>query len=45
MSSTSSEFIWFRRLLHELGVFVVRLAPLFGDNTSVIRIADNSVFH
>ena len=45
MSSISSEIIWLRCLLREFGVFITSPAPLYADNTSVIKIAKNTVYH
>lgn len=45
MSSASSEIIWLRRHLHKFGVPVLGSTSLFVDNTSVIRIGTNSIFH
>jgi hypothetical protein len=45
MSSTCSEITWLRGLLCELGVPQLALTPLYVDNTSVIQIVANPVFH
>lgn len=45
MSFASSEIIWLRRLLQELGVPVIGPTSLNADNTSAIQIANNHVFH
>ena len=45
LSSTSSETIWLRRLLRELGVIMLGATPLFADKTSAVKIATNPVFH
>jgi len=45
MSFACSEIIWLRGLLGELGFPQVELTPLHADNTSVIQIAANPVFH
>ena len=41
MSFASSEVIWLRRLLCEIGALVIGLTPLNADNTNVIQIANN----
>lgn len=45
MSSTCNEIICLRRFLRMLGVFLVEPTSLYADNTSVIQIASNPVFH
>jgi len=45
MSFACSEIIWLRGLLGELGFPQVEPTPLHADNTSVIQIAANPVFH
>ena len=45
MSSTSAKIMWLHRLLCELGVLVGTSTPLYADNTSATKIANNSVFH
>lgn len=45
MQSASSKAMWLRRLLHEFEVPILGPSPLFANNTSVIRIATNLVFH
>ena len=41
----SSEVVWLRRLLCELGVPVIGPTPLNANNTSAIQIANNPVFY
>ena len=45
MSTTCSEIVWLRSLLEELGFPRTTSTPLHADNTSVIQIATNPVFH
>jgi len=45
MSSACFEIIWLRGLLGELGFSQVEPTSLHADNTSVIQIAANPVFH
>src|SRR4051812_23656332 len=45
MSSACSKIIWFRGLLTKLGFSQQTATPLYVDNTSVIQINVNSVFH
>lgn len=45
MSSASSEIVWLRGLLVDLGVNLQSPTPLHADNTSAIQIASNPVFH
>ena len=45
MSADCSEIIWLRGLLAELGFPQSTPTPLHADNTSVIQIATNPVFH
>lgn len=45
MSSTSSEVVWLRRPLCELGVPATGPTPLNASNTSAIQIANNPIFH
>lgn len=42
--SASSDVIWLRRLLRELGGFLPQEAPLYSDNTSVIRKSPTILF-
>jgi hypothetical protein len=45
MSATCSKIVWLRGLISELGFLPTDPTPLHGDNTSVIQIAANSVYH
>ncbi|KAM0022126.1 putative RNA-directed DNA polymerase [Helianthus debilis subsp. tardiflorus] len=45
MADVTSEMIWVRRLLRELGVTSDDLMRLYCDNQSAIHIAKNQVFH
>ncbi|XP_035541228.1 uncharacterized mitochondrial protein AtMg00810-like [Juglans regia] len=45
MSTACSEIVWLRGLLEELGFLHTTSTPLHADNTSVIQIATNLVFH
>ncbi|CAL1381811.1 unnamed protein product [Linum trigynum] len=45
MSEVTSELVWLRRLLLDLGVECPTPMRLYGDNTSAIRIATNPVLH
>ena len=45
MADVTSEMIWVRRLLKELGVVSNDLMRLYCDNQSAIHIAKNQVFH
>ncbi|KAF3619684.1 hypothetical protein FXO38_32774 [Capsicum annuum] len=45
MSAASSEIIWLRRLLSELGVAIISPTVLHADNTSAIKITINPVQH
>ena len=45
MANTSSELIWTKRLLHELGVRHDGLMRLHCDNQAAMHIAKNQVFH
>ena len=42
---TTSELLWLRWLLKDLGVSTSSAAPLYCDNQSVIHIAHNDIFH
>ena len=41
----TSEFLWLRCLLKDLGVSTSSTTPLYCDNQSAIRITHNDVFH
>ena len=45
IADTTSELIWLRCLLTDLGITHYGATPLFCDNRSAIQIAQNSVFH
>nr|CAN78876.1 hypothetical protein VITISV_033245 [Vitis vinifera] len=45
LADTTSELIWLRWLLKDLGVFTSSATPLYCDNQSAIHIAHNDVFH
>jgi hypothetical protein len=45
MSTVCSEIVWLRGLLEELVFPQTTPTPLHADNTSVIQIATNPVFH
>ena len=42
---TTSELLWLRWLLKDLGVSTSSATPLYCDNQSVIYIAHNDIFH
>ena len=45
LADTTSELLWLRWLLKDLGVSTSSATPLYCDNQSVIHIAYNDVFH
>ncbi|GJU32336.1 uncharacterized mitochondrial protein-like protein [Tanacetum coccineum] len=45
MAVTTSEIVWLRWLLADMGVRISHSTPLYCDNRSAIQIARNSVFH
>ncbi|GKD87589.1 uncharacterized mitochondrial protein-like protein [Tanacetum coccineum] len=45
MAVTTSEIVWLRWLLADMGVHISHSTPLYCDNRSAIQIARNSVFH
>jgi hypothetical protein len=45
MFAACSKIMWLRGLLYELGFPPTDPTPLHGDNTSVIQIAANPVYH
>ncbi|CAL1387373.1 unnamed protein product [Linum trigynum] len=45
MSEVTSELVWLRQLLEELGVVSIYPMRLYVDNTSAIKIATNLVLH
>ena len=45
LADTTSELLWLRWLLKDLGVSTSSTTPLYCDNQSVIHIAHNDIFH
>ena len=45
LADTTSEFLWLRWLLKDLGVSTSSATPLYCDKQSAIHIAHNDVFH
>ena len=45
LADTTSELLWLRWLLKDLGVSISSATPLYCDNQSAIHIAHNDVFH
>ena len=45
LTDTTSEFLWLRWLLKDLGVFTSSATPLYCNNHNAIHIAHNDVFH
>ena len=45
LADTTSELLWLRWLLKDLGVSTSFATPLYYDNQSAINIAHNDVFH
>ena len=45
LTDTTSELLWLRWLLKDLGVSTSSATPLYCDNYSAIHIAYNDVFH
>ena len=45
LADTTSELLWLRWLLKDLGVSTNSVTPLYYDNQSAIHIAHNDVFH
>ena len=45
LADTTSELLWLRWLLKDLGVSISSATPLYCDNQSTIHIAHNHVFH
>jgi hypothetical protein len=45
LSDTTSELLWLRWLLHDIGVSQTSNSPIFCDNRSAIHIVHNDVFH
>jgi hypothetical protein len=45
LADTTSELLWLRWLLHDIGVSQTSSSLIFCDNRSAIQIAHNDVFH
>ena len=45
LTNTTSELLWLRWLLKNLGVSTSSATPLYCDNQSAIHITHNDVFH
>ena len=45
LADTTSELLWLRWLLKDLGVSTSSATPFYYDNQSVIHITHNDVFH
>ena len=45
LADTTSELLWLRWLLKDLGVSTSFATPLYCDNQSAIHITHNDVFH
>ncbi|GKD65512.1 uncharacterized mitochondrial protein-like protein [Tanacetum coccineum] len=45
MVVTTSEIVWLRWLLADMGVHITSPTPLYCDNRSAIQIARNTIFH
>ena len=45
MASTTTEIVWLRWLLADMGVYLSDPTPMYCDNKSAIQIAHNTVFH
>ena len=45
IADTTSELLWLRWFLKDLGVSISSTAPLYCDNQSAIHVAHNDVFH
>ena len=45
LADTTSELLWLRWLLQDLGVSTSSATPIYYDNRSAIQIARNDVFH
>jgi hypothetical protein len=45
MASTTTEIVWLRWLLSDMGIPLSEPTPMYCDNKSAIQIAHNSVFH
>ena len=45
LADTTSELLWLRWLLKDLGVSTSSATPLYCDNQNAIHIAHNNIFH
>ena len=45
LADTTSELLWLRWFLKDLGVSTFSATPLYCDNQSAIHIAHNDIFH
>ncbi|KAG9447198.1 hypothetical protein H6P81_013326 [Aristolochia fimbriata] len=45
LADTTSEIVWLRWLLQDMGVHLDSSSPLYCDNKSAMQIAHNAVFH
>lgn len=45
LADTTSELLWLRWLLQDMGVSISTATPVYCDNRSAIQIAHNDVFH
>ncbi|XP_019053898.1 PREDICTED: uncharacterized protein LOC109114920 [Nelumbo nucifera] len=45
LADTTSELLWLRWLLHDMGITHSSATPLYYDNRSAIQIVHNDVFH
>ncbi|XP_026450884.1 uncharacterized protein LOC113351015 [Papaver somniferum] len=45
MTHTTSEIVWLRWLLSDMGIHMIGSTPLYCDNKAAIHIAHNDVFH
>ncbi|KAK2370481.1 hypothetical protein QL285_083530 [Trifolium repens] len=45
LASTTTEIVWLRWLLSDMGCPLTEPTPMYYDNKSAIQIAHNSVFH
>ncbi|KAL5701303.1 Beta-galactosidase 8 [Ranunculus cassubicifolius] len=45
MASTTTQIVWLRWLLEDMGISLSASIPMYCDNRSAIQIAHNSVFH
>ena len=45
LANTTSELLWLRWLLQDLGVSTSSATPIYCDNRNAIQIAHNDIFH